>query len=111
MSLRAAATTLTGVSASGSRRRDGRSRASGMRSRWPAGADDLRLVALDRGDRSVHAERRRLDRVAGRERPGQRQRLVERADRPLGPRGSLRGRAEPAVALAARRRRLRAAPS
>ena len=37
MSLRAAATTRTGVSASGSRCRDGRSCASGTRSRWPAG--------------------------------------------------------------------------
>ena len=53
------------------------------------GADDLGLVAFDRRDRSVDAERRRLDRVACRERAGERQRLVELPDRALRRDGSL----------------------
>ena len=63
----------------------------------PGRADDLGLVALDRGDRAVHAERRRLDGIAGRKRTGQRQRLVDRADRPLGSRRALGRGAEAAV--------------
>ena len=94
---------MTGASASGSRLRDGRSRASGIRSRWPAGADDLGLVALDRRDRAVDAERRRLDGIARRERPGEAEaaRRAPASPAPPGPR--VGGRAEPAVALAPRR--------
>ena len=99
MSLRAAATTLTGVSALGFSP-TGRTELRERDAQPVAGrSDHLRLVPLDRGDRSVHAERRSLDGVAGRERPGLRQRLVEGTDRPLRPHGPLGGRPEPAVAL------------
>ena len=62
-------------------------------------ADHFGLVALDRRDRAADAERRRLDGVAGRERPAERQRLVERAQRLLRPRGAGGRGAEPAVAV------------
>ena len=63
------------------------------------GADHLGVVALDREDRAVDAEIRRLDRVAGCERACERQRLVELPDRTLGARGPLCGGSETPVAL------------
>src|SRR5688500_14550124 len=62
-------------------------------------ADDLGLVALDRRDRPVDAERGGLDGIARRERAGGRQRCVERADRTLGALRSLGGSAQAPVAL------------
>ena len=63
-------------------------------------SDHLRLLTLDRSDRSVDAERWRLDRIARSERPGEGQRLVERADRAFGLVRTLGRSAEPAIALA-----------
>ena len=62
-------------------------------------ADHFGLVALDRRDRAVNAEARRLDGIARRERPGQRQRLIECPQSLLRLRGAGRGGAEPAVAV------------
>ena len=64
----------------------------------PCSADDLRLLALDRRDRPVDAERRRLDRVTRGEWAGERKRLVELPDCALRPDGVLGGGSEPAVA-------------
>src|SRR6185295_17576849 len=78
----------------------------------PGRANHFGLVALDRRDRAVDAEARRLDRVPRRKRPGQRQRLIERAQLLLRARGASRGCAEPAIAVAfGANRRSRGRPS
>ena len=55
-SLRASAFTFTAGSAALRRARDGRSRASAIRTRCPLEPDHLGLVAVDRGDRAAHAD-------------------------------------------------------
>ena len=99
MSLRAAATTLTGVSASGSRRREGRSCASGTRSRWPAGpttsASSPSIAAIVPCTPSAGASTGSPAASGAVSGSGS----SSDSDRALRPHGSLRGRAEPAVAL------------
>ena len=65
----------------------------------PCRPDHLGLVALDRCDRAVNAEARCLDGIAGRKRPGQRQRLIECTQRLLCLRRTGRSGAEPAVSV------------
>ena len=69
-----------------------------------AAADHLRLVAVDVGDGAAEAERRSRDGIADRERSGHLRRLVQRAERFLGSRGTRRRGAETPVALALRPR-------
>ena len=63
-------------------------------------AEHLRLVALDRGDRPAHTERRSLDRVSLGEWARERHRPLDGAQRALGLFGTCGGGAETAIPVA-----------